>query len=327
MRKKKFRISSSFKLALAATFFMTLYACQTVYTTNPLPSVNSPEATAFPKLMAGDYLVVEEGTGGSDRQPGNQYVRITLTDEQHCVVETYFGFDMEELAAHRHAERFRVTGGYLIYKNDSLIQELAAAKARVEISPENEEYQKELEVLKGLENKGYLNQITPLSKRGHLLTHNREPVLEIDLVEHEAIAYDGQNLVETSNPKIRLHNDKLFLNHSDSEHGWESIIVELTDKGIKGFNISFKHVLNNKAQYEKTANLNQPDKNAIVIDPSVQKLDKMLKDEGFLDHQLTLKRIELKEEAASEPTWWLIAIGALLVVFILRAMRRPQSQT
>lgn len=326
MRKRKFRISSGLKPALSAIIFMTLYACQTVYTTNPLPSANSPEATAFPKLMAGDYLVVEEGTSGSDREPGNQYVRITLTDKQHCVVETYFGFDMEELAAHRYAERFRVTGDYLIYKNDSLIQELAAAKARAEAYPENQEYQQELEVLKGLENKGYLNQITPLTKRGYLLTYNREPVLEIDLVDHEAIAYDGQNLVETRNPKIRLHNDKLFLTHSDSEHGWENIIVELTDEGMKGFNISFKHVLNNKARYEKTANLNQPDKNAIVIDPSVQELNKMLKDESFLDHQLTLKRIELEEEAAGKPAWWLIAIGALLVVFILRAMRRPQPQ-
>ncbi|MCE7993547.1 MAG: hypothetical protein HEP71_16285 [Roseivirga sp.] len=327
MRKSKFRISSGFKLAILAIIFMTLYACQTVYTANPLPSAGAAEATAFPKLIAGDYLIVEEGMNGSDREPGNQYVRITLIDEQHCVVETYSGFDMEQLASHRNAERFRVTGDYLIYKNDSLIQELAEIKARVEASPENEEYQKELERLKHLENNGYLNQITPLTKRGHLLTYNREPALEIDLLEQEAIAFDGQNLVETGNPKIRIHNERLFLNHSDSEHGWENIIVELSDEGLKGFNISFKHVLKHKAQYEKTAKLNQPDANAIIIDPSVTELDKMLREEGFLANQVTLERVDLEEEAKGKPAWWLVLLGALLVVVVLRAMRRSQPQT
>lgn len=326
MRNKEFRISSGLKLVMLALLLMTFFACQTVYTANPLPSAAEPGAAAFPKLIAGDYLVVEEPGGGSEREPGRQYVKITLINEQHCLVETYIGFSEEELAAHPHSDRFRVTGGYLIYKNDSLIQELTAAEARVEASPENQEYHRELESLKYMEENGYLNHITPVTKKGHLMTYNRGPVLEIDLAANKAIAYDGENLLETTEPKVRRHNGRLFLSNSENKHGWENIIVELSEEGLKGFDISFKHVLNNKAQYEKTANLNQPGKDAIIIDPSITELDKMLEEEGFLDEQMTLERIELTEEVGSEPSWWMIAVGAIVLVVLLRIMRKPQVQ-
>lgn len=305
---------------------MALYACQTVYTTNPLPSSAAPGATALPDLMAGDYLIMEEQGGGSEREPGKQYIRITLTSEQHCLVETYFGFDMTDLAAHPHAGRFRVSGDYLIYKNDSLIEQLAKAKTRVETSPENEQYQKELESLRYMEENGYLNFITPIIKRGQLMTYNHEPVLEMDLLKNEVTGYDGENMAETGSTKIRLHNDRLFFSHSDNEHGWENIIIGLSEEGLKGFDISFSHVLKNKAQYEKTANLNHTSKNTIIIDPSVSELDKMLDEEGFLEQEITLQRIELTEEADSRPSWWMIAMGAVVLVVLLRSMRKPQAQ-
>ncbi|GAB5527266.1 MAG: hypothetical protein Roseis2KO_51380 [Roseivirga sp.] len=277
--------------------------------------------------MAGDYLIMEDQGGGSEREPGKQYVRITLTSEQHCLIETYFGFEMPELASHPHPERFRVSGDYLIYKNDSLINKLAEAKTLAETDPENQEYEKMLESLKYQEENGYLNHVTPIVKRGHVMTYNHEPVLEIDLLKNEVTGYDGENLAETRSTKIRFHNGRLFLSHSDREHGWENIIVELSEEGLNGFDISFKHVLKNKAQYEKTANLNQTGKNTIIIDPSVSELDKMLDEEGFLEQEMTLRRIELVEEADSKPSWWMIAIGALLLVVLLRAMRRPQTQS
>ncbi len=327
MRNKRFRISSGLKIGMLSMLLMTFYACQTVYTANPLPSLAAPGATAFPELIAGDYLIADEQGGGSEREPGNQYVRITLTSEQHCMVETYFGFDMAELTAHPHAERFRVSGEYLVYKNDSLIEQLAEAKTRAEASPENQQYQKELKSLRYMEENGYLNYITPIIKRGHLMTYNHEPVLEINLLKNEVTGYDGENMAETGSTKIRLHNDRLFLSHSDKEHGWENIIVELSEEGLKGFDISFSHVLKNKTQYEKTANLNHTGKNTIIIDPSVSELDKMLDEEGFLEQEMTLQRIELTEEADSKPSWWMIAMGAVLLVVLLRAMRKPQAQS
>lgn len=326
MRNKRFRISSGMKMGMLSMLLMALYACQTVYTTNPLPSSTTPGATAFPELIAGDYLIMEEQGGGSEREPGKQYVRITLTSEQHCLVETYFGFDITELASHPHAERFRISGEYLVYKNDSLIEQLAAAKTRAEASPENEQYQKELKSLRYMEENGYLNYITPIIKRGHLMTYNHEPVLEIDLLKNEVTGYDGENMAETRSTKIRLHNGRLFLSHSDNEHGWENIIIELSEERLKGFDISFSHVLKNKAQYEKTANLNQIGKNTIIIDPSVTELDKMLDEEGFLEQEMTLQRIELTEKADSRPSWWMIAMGALVLIVLLRVIRKPQVQ-
>lgn len=327
MRNKKFRISFGCKLIVSALLLFTIYACQTVYTVHPLPSANTPQTSELPELMAGDYLIVEEDMKGSDREPGNQYVSITLSDAQHCLVETYYGFDMDELAAHPHAARFRVTGDYLIYRNDSLIQELAQARARVEASPENEEYLKALKSLENLEKNGYLNHITPLTKKGHLLTYNREPALEIDLANSLVSSYEDPNTMEQHKVSIKYRNDYLYLSNSDSEHGWENLIIALSDEGIRGLDISFKHLLSNKARYEKTANLNQPGKNSIIIDPSPEELDNMLKEDGFLEQEMMLKRIEFEDKAASKGSWLLIALGAMLLIILLRAMRRPQVQS
>lgn len=326
MRSKNFRISFGYKLIVTAILLFSAYACQTVYTAHPLPSADTSEASELPDLMAGNYLIVEEDMKPSDREPGNQYVNITLPDPQHCLVETYYGFDKSELAAHPNSERFRVTGDYLIYKNDSLIQELAQARAHAEASPENEESQKVLKSLENLEKNGYINHITPLTKKGHLLTYNREPVFEIDLVNGLVSSYEDPNLIEQHKVSIKYRNEYLYLSNPDSEHGWENLILKLSDEGIKGLDISFKHVLNNKARYEKTANLNQPGKNTIVIDPSLEELDNMLEEEGFLEQEVTLKRITFEEEAESSTSWLLIALGAILLVFLLRAMRKPQMQ-
>lgn len=327
MRKKEFRISSGLKLVVLTTLLTTLYACQTVYTANPLPSAESPEATTLPRLLAGDFLIMDDEDMGSDNEPGKQYVRITQINNQHCLLETYFGFDMEELAAHPHSERFRVEGDYLIYKNDSLILELAEAEERVEASPENQEYKKGLKTLRNMAENGHLNHVTPITKRGHLMIYNREPILEIDLAEKKSLSYDGQNLVEAFTPSIKYHNGRLFINHPNSDHGWETIILDLTDDAIMASDISFKHMLKNKARYEKTANLNQPGKDAFIINPSVPELDKMLEEEGFLKNQVTLKRVVLEEEAQGKPSWLLIAMGAIVLVILLRAMRRPQVQS
>ncbi|GEM_PF-5099870 len=329
MRNREFRISFGYKLIATALLLLTVYACQTVYTAHPLPSADTPPASALPDLMAGDYLIVEEDMKGSEREPGNQYVSITLSDPQHCLVETYYGFHMDELASHTNAERFRVTGNYLIYKNDSLIQELTRARALAESSPENEEYQKALKTLERLEENGYLNHITPLTKRGQLLTYNREPVFEIDLTNSLISSYEDPNLMEEHKVNIRQRDQYLYLSSPDSDHGWENLILELSQEGIKGLDISFKHVLNNKARYEKTANLNQPGKNTIIIDPSLDELDNMLTEEGFLEEEVTLKRIELEEEdsQSSNASWLLIALGSIFLIILLRAMRKPQTHS
>lgn len=326
MRKKEFKLSSGLKLSLLMTLIVAFSACQTVYTANPLPSAGSEELKVFPSSLAGDFLVVDEDQNAFN-EVGKQYVRISMKNDWHCLIETYTAFELDELTSDPHSDRFRLEGDYLIYKNDSLIQELAQAKVRVKEEPENKLHKTAVRTLEVLAENGHMTQTFPITKRGQFYTYNRNAILEIDLANNTVIGYDGENLAEDIAAVIKERNGRLFINVEQADQEWETGIFEIKEDEIIVHNISFDHVLENKTQYEKIANLDRPRKNAIVLAPSLEALDKMIAEEGFLKNQMTLKRIELKEgEVNEKPSWWLIALGALVLVVILRVMRRPQVQ-
>lgn len=325
MRKNEFKLSSGLKLSVFMILIIALNACQTVYTANPLPSADSQELKSFPSSLAGDFLVVDEDQNAFN-EVGRQFVRITVKNEQHCLVETYTAFELDELTSDPHSDRFRLEGGYLIYRNDSLIQELAQAKTRVKEEPDSELHKGAVKTLEVLAENGHMTQAFPVTKRGQLYTYNRYAILEIDLANNSVVGYDGESLVEDVPAVIKERNGRLFINVEQADKEWETGIFEINEDRIIAHNISFDHVLENKTQYEKIANLDRPRKNTIVLAPSLEGLDKMLEEEGFLDNQMTLKRIELKEGEVNErPSWWLIALGAMVLVVILRVMRKPQT--
>lgn len=309
-------------MACLCTVFFS--GCNTIKTTQPLPSADSPVSEALPALLEGDFLVL-----GGDERPstefGRQHVRISFSDPQHCMVETYIGFEADELSNDPKGKYFHIVGGYLHYQNDSLIQELAMYRTKVEEAPENQEDLAILKTLEFLEENGYMHQVYPVTKRGNLWAYNRSPFLEINLETGLVTGYDGPNMAEEGKAVIKERKGRLFVNVEEDGGGWQTGIFEIAQDTITLQYISFSHVLKNKATYQESLDLAQPSKSTIVLNPSLTALDEAMEKDGFLEDISVLVRVDTGQESKNPNRIWYILLGAAVII-AFRFLNRPKRK-
>jgi hypothetical protein len=309
---------------MACLCIILFSGCNTVKTTQPLPSADTPVSEALPTLLEGDFVVI----GGEERafnEFGRQHVRISFSDPQHCMIETFIGFEANELSDHPRAKYFHIVGGYLHYQNDSLIQELARYRTKTEEAPENEEDLAVLKTLEFLEENGQMHQVYPITRWGNLWAYNRSPFMQINLETGLVTGYDGPNMTEEGQAVIKERKGRLFVNVEEEKNGWQTGIFQIAADTVTLKYISYGHVLKNKTAYQESLGLTQPSKSTIVLNPSLTALDEAMEKDGFLEDISVLVRVDTGQESKNPNRFWYILLGAAVII-AFRFLNRPKRK-
>jgi LPXTG-motif cell wall-anchored protein len=321
------------KTCIQTTIFFVLICstllfqnCSSVSSVKPLPTDDSSILREFPASFEGNFKYVPSKGGDEDKQFGQLFLKLVLTDAYKLAVTSYYSFD--EALLKKNAKYYRVQGDLLIYKNDSLSslkRKLEDKKSTYKNLSSEEDYQ--LEKLATLEEDGKIFKTYPVTKKNGKYTYNEQLVYNIDLKTNQMTMYYENTAPNEKKCVFKKYGDYYFLNmFNEKSKDWTCGIFQEKSGNLVVSSIDFGNLRDQSDFYKNIANIVEIKKYDIVIDPSESQFKSLMEDANFLEEFAVLQRTSTSV-GMTNYIWYILIAVILITGGIFMARKRKNATT
>ncbi|MFK7748483.1 MAG: hypothetical protein AB8B65_08840 [Kordia sp.] len=310
----------TFFLCICST--LVLQNCVAVLTPTPTPINDEPILTEIPVIIEGTYEINDSDVfRRSPLRIGKQYLDFKIVDDTKLLVKEYYSFTAEDLQNDSISKYYTLKEDMLVYYNETLYKRREELIAKNSKNPESlhANERKELKKLDLKFENGRLNAMFSVQDANKKYEYDVHLLYELDLAKSQLITYAKEGNVETLKAVLKKNENAYFINVFNKKLSrWSSIIIEEKENAISIQIINPKNIYQNKAQYKSLANLQPEQENRqILIDPSKEQFEALLKDPKFLIEIARLHKTQQSVFAFVDDIWLpIIIIIALFLIFL-----------
>ncbi len=255
---------------------LLISGCSSVETTKPLPDKKGKILRELPTFLNNTFIINNEE---ENQLLGKDNLEFEFINDHNCLVKSFKTFTKEEVDQH---EYYNLTGAFLLFKNDTLVEELTKLK-KLDKSYLTYSQKTKLETLTKADEKGELAWIKPVIFKEGLYQYDHKLIYNINLENNILTSYNNSGKDKDLKILFKKFKDYYILNII-GEKNWFHVFIKFKDELLTFEAINPSTLKDNQAYYKSFLEFNSIEDYTVTVTIQDKNLLDLLKNEdAFLE--------------------------------------------